>query len=303
MKLFATPDYFKRFIDPLCASDPDMIPGDFEIGHYPNGETYAKINENINDEDCFVVSSVAPPDSQLVSLLVLINALQKNKAKSIQIFLPYLAYSRQDEFISGEDVGIALIGSLLKAAGANKIITIDAHSDRDGKLIGLPLVSIDPSFLFEPKIRDLRWDNITIVAPDEGAIKRAQLMSDKLGHNRPVTYFIKQKIDNKIANLKMIGDIGPNVVIVDDIIDSGQTLISVSKMLLEKGAQKIIIAATHGLFTDRFLDELSKLNVELLLVSDTCPEVVKQKNPIIKMVDLERLLPIALIEQLKEPST
>lgn len=293
MIVFATPTYYRRFIRPLRAENPDIAVGNCEVLRFLNGERHVRIYDDVSGQDCLVISSIAPPDEQLLTLLMITDALKRGGARSVRVFLPYLGYARQDKFEPGESGGIALIGSLIKAAGVDKVITIDAHSKLDQKLIGLPFTSLSPSSLFIPAIQSLDWGDVTVVAPDEGAIARAQATADSLGITRPVAHLVKKHVDG-IMHLSLIGEVSKHIIIIDDIIDSGRTLVSACNVLREKGVQEIAIAVTHGLFTNGAWKRLFGLGVKALFVSDSCPEATAQKHPSVHVISLKTLLPAIL---------
>lgn len=298
MKVFATSDYYRRFVKQLNELNSQMLIGLSEIRRYPNGEIYALIQEDVEYDDCLVIGSTAPPDEQLLSLLTLADALKRHGARRVQALLPYMGYGRQDKFSLGESGGIALIGSMLKTAGIDAVITFDAHSELDEELIGLPLTSLSTAQLFVDAVHELGWKDFTVVAPDHGAIGRAQSLAIAMGNAKPIAYLIKKRSDG-IAHLNLVGKVDRHVVIVDDIIDSGQTLLSASSVLRAKGVQEIVIAVSHGLFTGGGWKLLFNHGVKTLMVSDSCPETSVQKHSGLKLLSLNKLLPSVIATALQ----
>jgi ribose-phosphate pyrophosphokinase len=297
MKVFYSSDYCKRFVRPICEGSPHDVAGRAEIMRFSNGEMHATVHEDVSDEECLVIGSVAPPDEQLLALLMLVEALKRNGAARVRAFLPYLGYARQDKFGPGESGGIILIGSLLKAVGVDEVITFDVHSDLDGQIIGLPLLSISTTQLFVPAINGLGWGDLTVIAPDEGAKARAHAVAQAINGSQQTAYLIKKRTDGDgIQHLDLIGEVSPRVLIVDDILDSGRTLISACSILREKDVQEVAVAVTHGLFTDEVWQQLFELGVKTLLVSDSCPEASRQKHASIHVISLAPLLPAVLSE-------
>lgn len=299
MIIFALSTYYERFIKPICEENPASVVGDSEISRYPSGELHVIIHSDVNDKDCFIIGSIAPPDENIITLLMMTDALKRSGARSVQVFLPYLGYSRQDKFGQHESSGIALIGSLLKNVGVDEIITIDTHSDMDKKLIGLPFKSVPSSSLFISAIKELGWGDITIVAPDEGARVRAQAVSDLLGLKKPIAYMIKKHDDENIVHLDLIGKVGLKAIIIDDIIDGGRTVVSAYDLLIENGVKEVAVVATHGLFTDGAWNQLTELGIKSIFVSDSCPEVFRQANPIVHIVSLDNVIPMIMTETIK----
>lgn len=288
MIIFASA-YFKHFADILCNS-PHVVSGSNEVLRYPNGEMYAHISSDVVNEDCLVISSISPPDNNLIALLMTCEALKQQGARSVQVFLPYLSYSRQDKPLPGEGGGIELIGSLFRASGIDKVITIDVHSDLDKKLIGLPLLSIPSASLFVSSVQSLGWGNFTIIAPDKGAISRAQTMANLLGITKPIVHLSKKHEAGNIVHLDLMGEVSERVIIVDDIIDGGRTVVSACDLLRKNGAKDIAVIISHGLFTGDAMDKLSRLDLAAIFVSDSIPRVMELTDPVINVVSLEPLL-------------
>ncbi len=291
MKVFASSDYYKRFVSPLCKANSELTAGKSEISRFSNGEIHALVHDGVDHEECLVIGSVAPPDEQLLTLLTLTDALKRSSATRVVAYLPYLGYARQDKFAPGESGGISLIGALLKSAGVDEVITYDTHSDLDGQLLGLPLVSLSPTQLFVPLVKNLGWSDVTVVAPDKGARSRAKTFAEELGSNQPIAYLVKKRVDG-ILHFNLVGKVTPRVVVVDDILDTGKTLVSACNMLRIEGVQEIIIAVTHGLFTGEAWKRLFGIGVKQLFVSNSCPEAVAQKHPMVQHVPLNSYLPI-----------
>jgi len=283
--IFTSSPYHKRFVKPFRAAAQDARAGSSEIKRFPNGELYVHIKTDVNQQDCLVIGSISPPDENLLAVLALVDALKHGGARSVRVFLPYLAYARQDKFEKGSGGGIEFIGALLRASGVDEIVTIDVHSSLDQGLIGLPIRSLSAAPLFKDVIYELGWPDITIVAPDEGARTRSQAMADALGYEQPIAYLSKKRVDG-IIHVSLTGNISSRAIVVDDIIDSGRTLVSCCNLLRERGVQDIAVVVTHGLFTGNAWKRLFGLGVSKLFVTDSCPEATAQHLPQIQVVPL-----------------
>ena len=290
MIIFATSAYFKRFVDVICQDNPRIISGNHEVLRYPNGEMHVHISDSVANEECLVIGSISPPDENLVALLMTSEALKKQGARSVRVFLPYLSYSRQDKPLPGEGGGIELVGLLFRASGVDKVITVDTHSQLDEELIGLPFLSIPSASLFISSLQGLGWNDFTIVAPDKGAVHRAQAMADLLGVIKPIAHLSKKHEAGDIVHLDLIGDVGERVIIVDDIIDGGRTIVSACAMLRKNGVKNIAVVVSHGLFIDDAINKVLKLNLTALFVSDSIPSVVGLTDPVIHIIPLRHLL-------------
>ncbi len=289
MLIFATTPYFVRFVEILCGLHPHNIAGTVAVKRFTNGEMYAEGIDDINGHDCMVVGSIAPPDDQLLGVLSIADALKSNGAKSVRAFLPYLAYARQDKFNDGQSHGIKLIGSLLQASGIDEVYTLDAHSRRAATLLGLPLHSLSTELLFVDPITRLDWGNYTIVAPDRGALTRCHMLANALDGTAPVTHFEKQRA-NGVTHLELVGNVGKKVILFDDILDSGRTLVSACTLLKSYGVEEIAIAVSHGLFTRSAWKRLLGLPVKHIYATDSCPAALSQASDTVQVLSIGPLL-------------
>jgi len=246
--------------------------GEFTIGRYENQELHARVQKPVSGEHCLVLGSIAPPDSQLLSFALLGHTLKKEEASTVTAILPYLAYTRQDKDKAGESLGAAWIGSLLKASGFDQILTVDLHSERDKKLMAVPILSISPAAVFAETIKNYKLTDATIVAPDGGAIRRCEDVKDAAGMPSCETpFFEKKRTDTGIIHRGPIGDVSRRVIIIDDMLDTGGTLVSACEKLVEANAEEIYILVTHGLFTGTGWTKLWSLRVKRIFCTDTVP--------------------------------
>jgi ribose-phosphate pyrophosphokinase len=246
--------------------------GRFSIRRYANQELHALIEASVSGEYCIILGTIAPPDESLLSVLLLAETTKKEGAGKITAVLPYLAYSRQDKDKPGESLGTAWVGALLKSSGIDQVLTVDVHSERDKQLFPIPLISLSTDNLFADAIRKHGLINATIVAPDNGAINRCEAVKKAAGMPIGETpYFEKKRTEKGIVHYGPIGKVGAKVVIVDDMIDTGETLVSACTKLRVAGAQEIYILVTHGLFTGSSWLQLWSLGVKRIFCTDTVP--------------------------------
>ncbi len=268
MIVFAFPGY-----EPLLDTLPPFAQkGNFEINRFANAELVVRIGTQVKTAHCVVLGSVAPPDEQLLSLALLAHTLKKEGCGRLTALLPYLGYSRQDKEKPGESLAAAWVGSVLRTSGLDEAMTIDVHSERDKQLFPIPLVSVFPAEIFADAIRRCQLSDATIVAPDNGAITRCQAVNYTLG--RPaseVPYLEKKRDKSGIKHTNLIGRVGTRALIIDDILDTGGTLVSACEKLLEAGSREIQIMVTHGLFTGTDWKRLWSLTVRQIFCTDTIP--------------------------------
>ncbi|HEV2274204.1 MAG TPA: ribose-phosphate diphosphokinase [Acidobacteriaceae bacterium] len=265
--LFAFPDYQG------CASALESAgfrERKFVISRFANQELYAAFDGSVAGQCCCLLGSIAPPEAQLVEMLLLAHTLKQGGAAQIHGIFPYLAYSRQDKAKAGESLTAAWVGALLRASGFDRILTVDVHSERDGALFPIPINSFSPAALIAAALREHGLADATIVAPDGGAVARCQAVRRELGQScDEVPYFEKRRTAEGIVHGNLVGRPGPRVVFVDDILDTGKTLVSACERLIYLGVEEIFIVATHGLFTGEEWKRLWSLRVKRIFCTDT----------------------------------
>lgn len=269
MILFAFPAYEKMatVLEPMAC----LQHGDFVVDRFSNGEMHAEVQTPVRGKVCAVLGSIAPPDEAMLAMLLLCHTLAKEGAARVIVLLPYLGYARHDREEPGKSLGVAWAGTLLEAAGADEVVAVDVHSREDETLFTVPLHSLSPASMLAGEIRRLGWNEATIVAPDEGAQERCEAVRRALGQARPIAYFQKQRTPEGVRHLALHGTVGERAVIVDDILDTGGTLVSCSEALRDAGVREILILVTHGLFTGAGWQRLRSLGVTEIACTDTVP--------------------------------
>jgi len=270
MILFSFPEY--QYLALQIQRLPFVQSGQFRVSRFANQELYAVVETAVSGQHCLILGSIAPPDTQTLSLSLLAHTLKKEGAQRVSAVVPYLGYSRQDKRKAGESLGTAWIGTILEASGVDEVLTIDAHSNRDAELFPIPLYSISPAHLFAIALVNSGLREATFVAPDTGAIARCKEVENAAGlSSGEIVRFEKQRTESGITHCGPIGVVGPRVIIVDDMLDTGETLVSACEKLKLAGVEKIYIAVTHGLFTGHRWQKLWSLGVECIFCTDTIP--------------------------------
>jgi len=270
MILFSFPNY--EHLAESLAELPRIRAGEFTITRFDNQELCVRVRTPVSSETCGIMGSVAPPDTQMLSLMLLAHTLKKDGASRVTAILPYLGYSRQDKNKLGESLATAWLGSLLKSSGFDDVLTVDVHSERDKELFPVPLVSLSTAGLFAAAIRKWRLTDATVVAPDNGAIPRCEAL--KRAAAMPVAetpYFEKRRMAAGITHHGPVGKVGARVLLLDDILDTGGTLVSACEKLLAAQVEEIYILVTHGLFTGTSWKRLWSLGVRRIFCTDTLP--------------------------------
>jgi ribose-phosphate pyrophosphokinase len=241
------------------------------IERFANGELHATLDTGVGGEDCAILGSVAPPDEDLLSTLLLAHTLRKEGARSITAVLPYLGYARQDREERGKSLAVAWIGSLLQASGVDRVVTIDVHSSAAAARFPIPLRSLSPAAILGRAVAGLGDPEATIVAPDQGARERCEAVRRQAGIARPVAHFTKTRTAGGVTHGVLAGAVGRTAIIVDDILDTGGTLASACAALRGAGVADITVMVSHGLFTGTSWTRLWALGVRHVYCLDTMP--------------------------------
>ncbi len=246
--------------------------GQFHAVRFENGELHMTIETTVAGRHCVILGSIAPPDQQMLAMLLLAHTLKKERARRVTAIFPYLAYARDDKDKAGQSLATAWVAALLEASGIDQIFAVDVHSERAQKLFKIPVVSLSPASICADAIRRCGLQDATIVAPDNGAIARCQAVRNAAGMPPgEVPYFEKQRTAGGIKHSRLVGKTGRRVVIVDDILDTGGTLLSACEKLTEAGVEDISIMVTHGLFSGERWKMLPQFGVKRIFCTDAVP--------------------------------
>ncbi len=290
MILFAF-EAFRSMADALEGAG--LIASPFQAARFENGELHVEVNTSVKDERCFVLGSIAPPDQQMLCALLLAHTLKKEGARNVTAIFPYLAYARHDKEKPAESLGTAWVGAIAQASGIDEVITLDVHSARAKKLFPIPVVSLSPAEIFADAIKRFGLMGATVVAPDEGAIGRCEALKRALRIPcGEIPYFEKHRTATGITHVARVGAVGRRVVIIDDILDTGGTLVSACERLREAQVEEIYIMVTHGLFTGDRWKKLWQLGVKRIFCTDSVPAATSPDGG-----RIERLSVVPLLRQ------
>jgi len=251
---------------------------DPQITHFANGEIYCQISKNIRGADVFVIQSVCAPqiNDNLMELLVIVDALKRASAASIVVVMPHYGYSRQDRKVSPRTpITAKLVADIITVAGATRVITMDLHAGQVQGFFNIPFDNIYSApvileYLKKEVIRDL--NDLICVSPDAGGMERARHYAKKL--NCDIAMIDKRRIAPNVAQaMSVVGNVlDKDCLIVDDIIDTAGTTIAAIKTLKQKGAKKIIICATHPVFSGKAYERVIECtDLTQVIVTDTIP--------------------------------
>ncbi len=243
---------------------------------FANGETFVRFEESVRGVDAFVIQShPAPINHWLMEQLLMVDALKRASAKRITVVAPFFPYARQDKKHKGrEPISARLVTDLFKVAGADRVMSVDLHSPQiqgffDGPvdhLWGLPMLA---DYVKE------KWgkEALTVVSPDSGRVRVADIWADRLG--APLAIIHKRRdpnVPNKVSVHELVGEVeGRTCVLVDDMIDTGGTIVAAAQALKANGAKRVIVAATHAVFSDPAVQRLSDDAIDNVIVTNTLP--------------------------------
>lgn len=241
---------------------------------FADGELYVKFEESVRGGDVFLIQPTCPPvDLHLVELLVVLDALRRASAERITAVIPYYGYARQEKKERPrEPITAKLIADLIKTAGADRVITMDLHSEAIQGFFDVPVDHLTAIPMLSNVIRDIGPENIVVVSPDEGRVKKARMVANRLGATLAVSYKFHPAA-NEAEVTHIAGDVKGKVpIIVEDMIATGSSIRECVNILLEHGAlPEIYVACTHGLFIGNARENLVRPEIRKIIVTDTVP--------------------------------
>ena len=272
----------------------NLLPGEMDRKRFADGEIWVKYKENIRGRDVFLVQTTNPPADNLLELLIMIDAAKRASAKRITAVIPYFGYSRQDRKDQPRvAITAKLVANLLTTAGADRVITMDLHAAQIQGFFDIPVDHIYGSPIFTSIFKELK-DNLVVVSPDTGGIKLARSYARKIGGAPLVVIDKRRPQANKAEVMNIIGEVeGKNVLLVDDLIDTGGTFVSAINALKAKGANKIYGAVTHPLLSGEAIEKLENSPLTSLYVSDTI--ALKQESEKIVVKSASAILAEAIM--------
>ena len=247
--------------------------GSAKIDKFPDSEKIIKLEDDVRGRDCFVVQpTFAPVDENLVELLIFLDCLRRASAMRITAVMPYFGYARQDRKDEGRvPITAKLVANLITTAGANRVLAIDLHAAQLQGFFDIPVDHLFAEPVLSKYFISKKIDNLTIVSPDVGNIKTASKYAGHLAGDLAIVH--KKRVDgHRVESQEIIGDVnGRNILMCDDIISTAGTICSAAKLVKERGAKKIFVGASHGVFAGDALEKLADAPIDEMVVTDTIP--------------------------------
>ena len=250
------------------------------IKRFPDNEIYVEINENIRGNSIFVVQSTSNPvNDNLMELLICIDALRRSSAKNITAVIPYFGYARQDrKVVPRTAISAKLVSNLITDAGANRILSVDLHAGQIQGFFDIPVDNLFATPIFARHIKkNIKTNNLICIAPDVGGVERARALSRRISVG--IAIIDKRRpTPGKSEVMNIVGNVKHKIcVIIDDIIDSGGTIVNAAKALKDKGAKEIYVYITHAVLSGSAVDKIKKSQIKKLIITDTIDNSKKIK--------------------------
>jgi len=265
-----------------------------EIVTFPDKENRIRVIDKVLDQDVVVVQSTGvSPNRYYIELFLILDSLKRSGAKSITLVIPYLGYQRQDHiFRDGEAVSIEVIIKIIEGLGVGRVISFDLHSIKIPEFFKVPIVQLSALPVFAKEIEKMKTTDLVLVSPDMGGIRRIKLLAEQLGEKIPCISIEKNRDLNtgEVESTKINGEVKKTAVIVDDVISTGQTLISAANLLKKNGAEEIYVMATHGIFASDAPTALENSTIKKVIVSDTIEVRPNRRFDKLQIVSIANLI-------------
>jgi ribose-phosphate pyrophosphokinase len=254
------------------ASNLGLKLGEATVGSFSDGETMLELLENVRGKDVFILQSTSfPTNDNLMEIMVMVDALRRSSAARITAAIPYLGYSRQDRRPRSARVAITakVVANMLTGVGVDRLLTMDLHSDQIQGFFEIPVDNIYATPVLLEDLKKQSYEDAVIVSPDVGGVVRARAMAKILGSDLAIIDKRRPK-PNVSEVMNIIGDVnGRTCIIVDDIVDTANTLCEAALALKKKGAEKVVAYATHPIFSGKAIESIQSSELDEIVITDT----------------------------------
>lgn len=271
---------------------------DAVVGRFQDGEIWVRIEESVRGADVFVVQPTCPPSSDsIMELLILLDALKRASARRTTAVIPYYGYARQEKKLKPrEPISAKLVADLISVAGADRVLTVDLHTQSIQGFFNIPVdhLPAGPILARDLAERDRAGPETVVVSPDVGGVGTAKALADRLSASLAI--IAKRRPDvNQVEILQVIGELdGKRAVLVDDIIDTGGSIVSAAEVVARSGASEVYAYATHAVFSGDAVDRLEASPIREVVVTDTIPLPEAKRRPKIRVLSIAPVLAEAI---------
>ncbi len=252
----------------------DIRLGRATVGRFSDGEVMVEILENVRGKDVFVLQSTcAPANDSLMEVMVMVDALKRASASRITAAIPYLGYSRQDRRLRSARVAITakVVADMLTGAGVDRVLTMDLHSDQIQGFFDIPVDNVYASPILLSDVWKHNYPNLVVVSPDVGGVVRARALAKRLESDLAIIDKRRPK-PNVAKVMNIIGEVaGRTCLIMDDMVDTANTLCEAAAALKEKGAERVLAYCTHPVLSGSAIERIENSAIDELVVTDTIP--------------------------------
>lgn len=280
-----------RYLSEKIARDFGISLGKSNLTVFSDGEFQPSFDESVRGCTVFIIQSTFPPVDNLFELLLMVDAARRASAYKIVAVMPYFGWARQDRKDKPRvAIGAKLVANMLKAAGVDRVMTMDLHADQIQGFFDVPVDHLYASSIFVPYIKSLNLgDNIAIAAPDMGGAKRANAYSRFLKASLVVCHKNREKA-NQVGEMTVIGEVeGKHVIILDDMIDTAGTITKAADLMMDKGALSVRGVATHPVLSGEAYERIANSRITELVVTDTIPLKSDKDTSKIKVLSVAEL--------------
>lgn len=255
--------------------------GRANVGRFSDGEAMVELLENVRGRDVFVLQSTCnPTNDNLMEIMLMVDALKRASAGRITAAIPYFGYARQDRRPRSVRVPISakIVANMLTAVGVDRVLTVDLHADQIQGFFDIPVDNIYATPVLLSDVREKNYDNLMVVSPDVGGVLRARAMAKQL--NTDLAIIDKRRPKANVAEvMHIIGDVtGRTCLIMDDMVDTANTLVKAAQALKAHGASRVIAAATHPVLSGQAIERIANSELDELVVTDTIPLSEQARN-------------------------
>ena len=265
-----------------------------QAGRFSDGEIWVRIEESVRGADAFVVQPTCPPTSEnIMELLLILDALKRASARRTTAVIPYYGYARQEKKLKPrEPISAKLMADLISVAGANRVLTVDLHVQSIQGFFDVPVdhLPAGPVLAEDLTARSFGGADTVVVSPDVGGVGGAKALADRL--SAALAIIAKRRPEaNRVEAVEVIGEMdGKRVVLVDDIIDTGGSIVQAAEMVAARGAREIYAYATHPVFSGDAVDRLEASPIKEVVVTDTIPVPASKRRDKIRVLSIAPVL-------------
>ena len=267
--------------------------GNVSISRFSDGEIHVSFDESIRGYDVYIIQSTFPNSDNLMELMLMVDAARRASAAQVAAIIPYYGYARQDRKDKPRvPIAAKLVANILSAAGVDRLMTCDLHAGQIQGFFDFPVDHLDGAAIFIPYLQNIKSDNLIIASPDVGGVKRAREFAKHLKAEFVVCDKHRVRA-NEIASMQLIGNVeGADVVLIDDLIDTGGTITRAAQVIMENGAKSVRAVCTHPILSGNAYENIENSVLTEMLVTDTIP--LRKETSKIKVITVADLFAKAI---------